>query len=72
MKAELTKVPVCPHCEKELLDMHNGSDPGEWWNNEYIPDGDLVVECDHCHEKFTLYVEWEAYFTSCKIGEERE
>jgi hypothetical protein len=65
----LTKTVVCPHCGEELLDMHNGSDPGEWWENQYIPEGELDVECDHCKGKFRLLIEWVSYFTSVVVND---
>jgi len=64
LEHEYTRAPICPYCGKEQSDHTNGGDPGEWWKSKYIPDGDLIVECDECHKDFDLNVEWTASFTS--------
>lgn len=60
----------CPHCGHVQADMHNGGDPGPWWNNEYIPDGELMHQCDYCQEEFIIEVSWDPNFTSRKTTEE--
>ena len=52
----------CPHCEEVQSDMHNGGDPREWWNNEYVPDGNCETICDHCDKEFTVRVSWSPSF----------
>lgn len=60
----------CPHCEQTQSDYHNGGDPGPWWKNEYIPDGELTEGCDCCGKPFVIEVSWEPNFTSRKVKEE--
>jgi hypothetical protein len=54
----------CPHCGTQQSDVHNGGDPGPWWNNAYLPDGDCDVECDECGKPFVVEVEWTPVFTA--------
>jgi hypothetical protein len=44
------------------MDNHNGGDPGEWWNDEYIPDGDCEHDCDSCGKEFIVRVSWSPSF----------
>lgn len=52
----------CPHCGTTQSDAHNGGDPGPWWENQYIPDGDCEVECDTCRTEFVVRVHWSPSF----------
>jgi hypothetical protein len=40
--------PICPNCGKTESDCTNGGDPGPWWHNEYIPEGDCAIDCENC------------------------
>lgn len=56
----------CPHCYKDQDDCTNGGDPGEWWENQYIPDGLLETECDGCGEKIEIIISWNPSFEAVK------
>lgn len=61
--------PICPHCEKVQSDCTNGGDHGEWWHNEFIPDGDCETECDGCRKPFVVRVDWTPRFTGMAMAE---
>lgn len=54
--------PVCPKCNAEVLDVHNGGDPAAWWNSENIPDADLKHTCTNCNQVFRINVSWSPNF----------
>ena len=60
---------ICPHCNATQSDCHNGGDPGDWWGDQYMPDGDCEVECDSCDKPFIVVVSWTPSFEG-KMPEE--
>lgn len=60
----------CPHCDHIQSDAHNGGDPGEWWHDQYIPDGECEIECDACRKEFIVVISWEPNFRAKRADEE--
>jgi phage terminase large subunit GpA-like protein len=60
---------ICPHCGHEQSDISNGGDPGEWWNDQYIPDGYCYTNCETCRKEMVIEVEWEPTF-KCILPED--
>lgn len=60
--------PKCPHCDAIQSDCTNGGDPGEWYNDKYLPDGDCETECESCRKAFVVRVSW----TPCFEGMTKE
>jgi len=59
--------PKCPHCDKVQSDCTNGGDPGEWYHDQYIPDGDCETECTNCRREFVVRVDWTPTFTGITL-----
>lgn len=52
---------ICPYCQHEISDVHNGGDPGPWWNGE---DSEIEHECESCSRSFLVKSEWSPKFES--------
>lgn len=54
---------ICPHCEYEQRDIHNGGDPCEWWTGK---DQTFHLKCDECGKPFELETYWIPNFKTYK------
>jgi len=50
---------ICAYCESEVSDIHNGGDPGPWWNGE---DDEFKTKCASCGKEFIVKTTWSPTF----------
>lgn len=54
----------CPYCDYDILDCHNGGDPGPWWDtpeNLAEPE-EYNTECRECDRRFIVRVVYAPHF----------
>jgi hypothetical protein len=55
----MSEAVICPHCDAEQGDCHNGGDPGVWWTKD---ETQFLVRCDECNKSFHVEASWTVSF----------
>ena len=61
---------ICTNCGEVQSDCTNGGDPGPWWGNDFIPDGEVEHDCYSCDKPFIVVVDWTPSFSARKVEDE--